>query len=79
MDDIIAVLPKEELRALFDEKLENSAVFRAVVEIFTSEELRALVQQVAQSETLAPLFAQVEANGVHHAKIKELLLALFGF
>lgn len=73
------MLPKDELRALFEDKMQNREVFRAVVEILTSEELRGLLAQVAESETLRPLFAQIEANGVHHAKIKELLLALFGF
>lgn len=73
------MLPKDELRALFEDKMENREVFRAVVEILTSEELRGLVAQVAESETLRPLFARIEANGIHHAKIKELVLALFGF
>lgn len=59
--------------------MENREVFRAVVEILTSEELRGLVAQVAESETLRPLFVRIEANGIHHAKIKELVLALFGF
>lgn len=79
LDDIIAVLPKEELRALFDEKMQNSAVFRAVVEIVTSDELRQLIQNVRDSATLQPLFLRVEENGVHAKKIREYIRALFGF
>lgn len=73
------MLPKEDLRALFDEKMENSDVFRAVVEIVSSDEVRQLVENVRNSESLRPLFERIEENGIHAAKLKELLLALFGF
>lgn len=79
IDDIISVLPKDELRALFFEKLQSSEVFRKVVQILTSDELRQLVANVAASESLRPLFQRIEENGVHAEKIKELVLALFGF
>lgn len=79
LDDIIAVLPQEDLRALFDDKMENSPVFRSVVEIVTSDELRQLIQNVRDSETLQPLFQRIEENGVHAEKIREYIRALFGF
>lgn len=79
LDDIIAVLPKEELRALFYEKLENSPVFRAVIEILTSDELRQLLENVKNSETLRPIFDQIVENGIHGEKIHEFLRALYGF
>lgn len=79
LDDIIAVLPQEDLRALFDDKMENSPVFRSVVEIVTSDEFRQLIQNVRDSETLQPLFQRIEENGVHAEKIREYIRALFGF
>lgn len=79
LDDIVAVLPQEDLRALFDDKMENSPVFRSVVEIVTSDELRQLIQNVRDSETLQPLFQRIEENGVHAEKIREYIRALFGF
>lgn len=79
LDDIIAVLPQEDLRALFDDKMENSPVFRSVVEIVTSDELRQLIQNVRDSETLQPLFQRIEENGVHAEKIRVYIRALFGF
>ena len=38
IDDVIAVLPLDDLRALFDEKLKNSEDFRALVEAIQSPE-----------------------------------------
>lgn len=79
IDDIIAVLPKEELRALFEDKMQNREVFRAVVEIMTSDELRQLLDNVRASESLRPLFQIIEDNGIHAAKIREAIRAMFGF
>lgn len=74
----MAVLPRDELRALFDEKMQNNEVFRAVIEILTSDELRQLIANVKNSEALLPLFEEIESHGIHHEKIREYIHALVG-
>ncbi|GFG28203.1 hypothetical protein Cfor_06522, partial [Coptotermes formosanus] len=44
IDDVIAVLPLEDLRALFDRKLETSEDFRALVKAIQSPEFANIVE-----------------------------------
>jgi hypothetical protein len=44
IDDVIAVLPLEELRALFDNKLETSQDFKELVEAIQSPEFAVNIQ-----------------------------------
>lgn len=79
MDAIIAVMPKAELRALFEEKMQTRDVFRAVVEIMTSTELEALLQNAHESVELRRQFGLLKENGIDMEKIILCQHAMFGF
>lgn len=79
LDEIIAVLPKDQLRALFEEKMENSAVFRSVVEIMSSTELKALIENAKESSVIREQFGLLLAQGIDMEKICESKKALVGF
>lgn len=79
IDAIVAVLPKEQLRALFDEKMENSEVFRSVVEILTSDQLMSLVDSAKQSPIVREQAQKLLANGIDLDKIMKSSVAVFGF
>lgn len=79
LDEIIAILPKEQLRALFDEKMQNSAVFRSVVEIVSSNELKGLFDAARASPEIRTQFARLAAQGIDVEKMVSLKLAMVGF
>lgn len=79
LDAIVAVLPKQQLRALFEEKMETRAVFRAVVDILTSVEFKGLIRNVKQSPVLRTQFELLAAQGIDIEKICETAKSLFGF
>lgn len=79
LDDIVAVLPKEKLRALFDEKVESSAVFRSVVEIMTSAELEALFSNASESLVIREQVAKLLEQGIDTEKILKATKALVGY
>lgn len=79
LDAIVAILPKEQLRALFDDKMQNRPVFRAVVEIVTSDELMALIDAAHQSSEIRTLFGRLLNHGIDMEKIVSLRFALVGY
>lgn len=79
IDEIIAILPKEQLRALFEEKMANSAVFRSVIEIMSSTELKALIENAKESSVIREQFGLLLAQGIDMEKICESKKALVGF
>lgn len=79
IDDIIALLPKEQLRALFDEKMEKSAAFRSVVQIMSSEQLKTLIEAAKSSTVVRAQMTILLEHGVDMEKIESMKFALFGF
>lgn len=75
----MAVLPKAELRALFEEKMQTRDVFRSVVEIMTSSELETLIHNAHESAELRHQFGLLKENGIDMEKIVEYQHAMFGF
>lgn len=78
LDAVVAVLPREELRALFNEKMETRATFRAVVEILTSDEMKGLLTNVKTSEVLREQFQTLATRGIDMEKVYTTTLAFFG-
>lgn len=78
LDAIVAVLPKEQLHALFEEKMAKNSVFAATVEIFRSEEFRGLVQNVKNSPVISAQFQLLADNGINFQKIYNTTKAFFG-
>lgn len=79
MDAIIAILPKDQLRALFDDKVQNRPVFRAVVEIITSDTVKALYQAAEQSPVVQQQVARLLSHGIDVEKILAAKYALVGY
>lgn len=78
LDAVVAVLPREQLRALFDEKMEIRPVFRAVVEIFTSQEFKGLITNVKNSPVINAQFELLAEHGFNVGKVFTTALAFFG-
>lgn len=79
LDEIIAILPREQLRAHFDHKMQNSPVFRSVVEIVSSNELKGLFAAAQASPEIRTQFARLAAQGIDVEKIVSLKLAMVGY
>lgn len=79
LDAIVAVLPKEQLRALFDEKMATRQTFREVVQIVTSDEIKGLIANVKNSAELRTHFVFLAENGINVQKMYQTLLAFVGF
>lgn len=79
LDAIIAILPKEQLRALFEEKMQNSAVFRSVVEIMSSAELKTLIEAAHESTEIRTQFGRLLEHGIDMEKIVAAKFAMVGF
>lgn len=79
LEKVIALLPKEQLRALFDEKMENSAVFRSVVQIMSSDELKSLMEAAHESTEIRAQFDLLKEHGIDMEKIVAAKFALVGY
>lgn len=79
LDDIIAVLPKKQLRALFEEKMRNGSVFARVANIFNSNEMQHLLSAAKESEFIRSRFGILQENGINMSKLMEYKRAMFGF
>lgn len=79
LDAIIAVLPKEQLRALFDEKMAKGSVFRACVDILTTDEFKGLLENAQNSPVLRAQFQLLAAQGINVEKVIQTNKAFFGF
>lgn len=75
---IVAILPQEQLRALFNDKVANSVVFREVVDILSSDELAQLVNAARQAPVIREQLAVMLQNGVDVDNIHKATLAMFG-
>lgn len=79
LDAIVAVLPREQLRALFDEKMAKGSVFRACIDILTTEEFKGLLENAHNSPVLRAQFQLLAAQGINVEKIVQTNMAFFGF
>ncbi|XP_059612536.1 uncharacterized protein LOC132259022 [Phlebotomus argentipes] len=79
IDRIIDILPHNELRALHREKVANGGVFAEIVAFLTSDEFKAGVEKVFESQRFQELDATLRENGVCMDKFVELGMNVFGF
>lgn len=73
LQEVIAILPLEKLRQLYEEKMQNSAVFRSVMEIVTSAELKTLIQDAKNSPRIQKQLEILLEHDVDVVKILDVL------
>ncbi|XP_065078877.1 protein G12-like [Ochlerotatus camptorhynchus] len=79
IDDVLAQLPKDELLALFEHKLETSAEFKAFFDKLKSTDFEKLVEFAGNSTELQSLFQKLRDHGVDVDKFFELVQGFFGW
>nr|XP_019562176.2 uncharacterized protein LOC109430558 [Aedes albopictus] len=79
VDDLLALLPKDELFALFEHKLETSAEFRAFFETVKSTDFQKLLEFANSSTELKSLFQKLRDHGVDVDKFFDLIKGFFGW
>ncbi|XP_053687122.1 protein G12-like [Sabethes cyaneus] len=79
IEEVLALLPKEELLALFEQKMETSAEFKAFFEKLQSTEFQSLVDFANNSSELQSLFDKLREHGVDVDQFFELVKGFFGW
>ncbi|KAJ9591398.1 hypothetical protein L9F63_002004 [Diploptera punctata] len=78
IDDIIAILPIDDLKALFQEKLENSEDFKALYDLIRGDEFQGLLQKLRDMPAYQELLDKLRGYGVDVDHYISLARALFG-
>lgn len=78
LDDILAILPLDELNDLYEKKLKESKAFANFIAQLESENFQEIVNKVYVHPKCQELLRHAEAAGVDLQLIKELLKVLWG-
>ncbi|PSN48368.1 hypothetical protein C0J52_16187 [Blattella germanica] len=78
IDDIIAILPVDDLKALFEEKLVSSPDFKAFYDAIGSPEFQSIIQTLNALPEYQALLDKLRDYGVDVDHYIELIRALFG-
>ncbi|KFB45603.1 AGAP006187-PA-like protein [Anopheles sinensis] len=79
LDEALALLPHEELEALFEEKMQTSPEFKALFEKLQSFEYKQLVDLFENSAEVQALVQKLRDHGIDVDRIVELVKAFFGW
>nr|ABV44704.1 PpMVP1 [Phlebotomus papatasi] len=79
VNDALALLPKDKLVALFEEKLQTSPEFKALYEKLTSAEFNTLAQNFLNSKEVQGYFQTLKEHGVDVVKVFQLVKEFFGW
>ncbi|XP_058805216.1 uncharacterized protein LOC131672179 [Phymastichus coffea] len=78
IEDIKALLPLDEIDALYKKKLETSADFAMLMEKLMSKEFQGIVDQVLKNPVMQDLMQRAEAKGVDVQAIFEFITNILG-
>ncbi|GAB1863924.1 Protein G12 [Camponotus japonicus] len=78
VDDVLAVLPVDELNDLYEEKLKTSPEFKKFVDQLKSDNFQQIVNKVYVHPTFQKLVKRADAAGIDLELIKNLLKVLWG-
>jgi len=78
VDDIMAILPKQQLQDLYKKKLETSKAFAEFVKQLESENFQQIVNKVYAHPKTKELLAHAKNAGIDLLVIKDLLEVLWG-
>nr|ABY88949.1 single domain major allergen [Pieris brassicae] len=76
--DTIAVLPKEKLDALYDEKMENDEEFKRAMDSLQSDEWKEIWDALWENETFKAEADELSKNGIDLQMLLSELVAIFG-
>ncbi|XP_023289669.1 uncharacterized protein LOC105699026 [Orussus abietinus] len=76
--DVKALLPLDEIAALYDQKLKTSEAFVDLVEQMKSPDFQAIVDALLENEIFISLLVKAEEAGVDLVAVIDLLYTLFG-
>ncbi|XP_053672914.1 protein G12-like [Anopheles nili] len=79
LQEALALLPNEELEALFDEKMKTSPEFKELFEKLQSFEYKKLVELFENSAEVQALVQKLRDHGIDVDYIVELVKAFFGW
>ncbi|XP_062541983.1 uncharacterized protein LOC134209980 [Armigeres subalbatus] len=79
VDDALALLPLEELKALYEEKLKTSPEFKALFDKLFSSDFQKLVDFYQNSKEAQAMVQKLRDHGVDVDKFFELVAGFFGF
>ncbi|XP_011697955.1 PREDICTED: protein G12 [Wasmannia auropunctata] len=78
VDDILAIVPKQQLQDLYEKKLETSEAFRNFVKQLESENFQQIVNKVYNHPKCQELLNHARNAGIDLLVIKDLLEILWG-
>jgi hypothetical protein len=79
INEIISILPLDEIAALYKYKLENSPAFAELVKKLESPEFRTLVDAIAKNPEVQKIAQELRNRGVPVDAFIELVKRIFGF
>lgn len=78
INDVSAVFPKDDLKALFDQKVAEGKEFTEFVQRFSTDEFKQLLQKLEASPSAEKLLKRFRKHGLDAHKLVQLVLAVFG-
>uniref|UniRef100_A0A1L8DRA5 Putative microvillar protein with insect allergen related repeat n=1 Tax=Nyssomyia neivai TaxID=330878 RepID=A0A1L8DRA5_9DIPT len=78
INDVSAVFPKDDLKALFDQKVAEGKEFTEFVQRFSTDEFKQLLQKLEASSSAEKLLKRFRKHGLDAYKLVQLVLAVFG-
>jgi len=78
IQDILNVLPQQQLRDLYEKKLKTSEAFADLVAQLKSDNFQQLVNQIYNNPIFQELLTHARTEGIDLIKIKNLLESLWG-
>lgn len=78
INDVIALLPKDKLAALFDQKMAEDEEFRVAMENLQSNEWQQIMADLFENETFQKEVQILSDNGVDFNLIISEIMAVFG-
>ncbi|XP_049827127.1 uncharacterized protein LOC126266714 isoform X6 [Schistocerca gregaria] len=79
LDEILAILPVDELKALYNEKLETSPDFAELINRLSSDEFHQLVLRVLELDAVQELIQMLRDAGIDVDAIMDFIRNLFGW
>ncbi|XP_049814342.1 uncharacterized protein LOC126260919 isoform X6 [Schistocerca nitens] len=79
LDEILAILPVDELKALYNEKLQTSPDFAELINRLSSDEFHQLVLRVLELDAVQDLIQMLRDAGIDVDAIMDFIRNLFGW
>lgn len=78
LNDVVELFPKEDLKALFDQKVANGGEFADFVAKYSTDEFKKLLKKLELSPVAQKLFKRFRKHGLDVHKLVKFGMAFFG-